>query len=446
MIGERPWYKKSFDILGVEHNLGVGRRIVVKGHHDGGENHPLVRQGIPPWPTKQLIVCANWDKVDEIWTNQSADRPGKIWELVPRGFIKRSVRNHEGVVDELYGENGAMLKFMSVDAYKRNSQVAESSDYDRAGLDEPAPHGLWKGLSRGLVDRHGQGDFTLTSIEELWIYDYFNKDELTTDSPDACRDRWVTRATIWDNPYLTDESIAMFEADLDEEDKECRLQGIPLELSGLIYKTFKKEKHVLTELPKGWSEWNIPAKSCILHCRVDTHPVNPHAVMFAAVGPSEIPIICHEIYQKCDADELCELINNYVKMTGCFLGSLKVEPAAWINDPATKRASIASYFGKHGLFPTKAVKDLTTGINVVRAALRKDLVKFTPNCRRTFWEFSRYRYNPETGNPVDEEDHMMENLYRMIISPCRWFDPDKALGFPVGDEEFVHSNLSDVNY
>ena len=445
MMGERVWYKVPFTIYGVDHDKGNGRKTVIKLEHFGSPDHPFVTQGIPSYPTKQLVVCSNWDKVHEIWTSQEADRPGKLWELLPKGFAKRAVKNHEGVIDEVYGINGSLLKFLSVDAYKRNALVAESSDWDRVSFDEPAPIGLWKGCARGLTDRDGQGDFTLTSLEELWIYDYFNKDELAADSPDICSDREAVSATIWDNPFLSDLSISRFESELDDDEKDCRLSGIPLELSGLIYKQFKRDIHVLKELPLGWSAWHLPDKTNILHCRVDTHPVTPHAVMFAAVGPSEVPVICHEIYEACDADTLCEKINAYVRLTGCFLGSLKVEPAAWNNDPATKTASIASFFFKHNLFPVKAPKDLSTGILITKAALKNQKVFLTPECRRTLWEFARYRYNPETGKPIDKDDHMMENLYRLLISPCRWFDPDKAAGFPIPDAPFESADLS-TNY
>ena len=446
MLGERPWYKTPFDIYDVRHVKGRNREVFIRHHHEGGDSHPLVRQGIPPWPTKQIIVCTNWKKVDEIWTNQSADRPGKLWELLPKGFAKRAVRNHEGVISEVYGENGSLLQFMSVDAFKRNPQVAESSDHDRVGLDEPAPVELWKGAARGLVDRNGQGDFTLTSLEEVWIYDYFNQAELSISSPDVCADRTSFQATIWDNPHLSDEAILRFEQDLSEEEKECRLEGRPLELVGLIYKEFSRDKHVLVDLPDGWRDWHLPQKECVLHARVDTHPVKPNAVLFAAVGPSEIPIVCNEIYSACDADTLCETINEYVKQTGLFLAGIKCEPAAWIKDPSNRSVSIASRFAAHGLFPRPASKDLDNGILITKSCLKRGRLFFTPTCRRTFWEMSRYRYNPETGKPVDKDDHMMENLRRFCIDePLRWFDPDKADGFPIEDEPFQAANLS-TNY
>lgn len=462
--GERTWYRYSFPIYGMSYNAdGSARKRILTGLHTGdspdGTTHPLVRQGIPPWPTKQLVVCANWNKVDEIWTSQAADRPGKIWKFLPKGCAK-GYTNHAGVISEIHiasgPSKGAVINFMSVDAFRRDHLVAESSDYDRVTFDEPGPIALWKGLSRGLVDRQGQADFGLTALEEMWIYDKFNPDssaEVADEDLRPFRDRFSVNATMYDNPHLTDQAIADFASDLTEDERSCRLNGHPLELSGLVYKEFRRDVHVLKSPPPGWADFHLPAKSCILHVRVDTHPVTPHAVTFAAVGPSEIPIVCYDFFKSCDADTLCEMINEYIKLTGCFLGSLKVEPAAWIPDPATKRAPIAAYFAKHNLPATKASKDMDSGILVTKSKLKGDKlpdgttrpgVLFCPTARRTLWEFSRYRYDPATGRPVDENDHMMENLRRLLITPTRWFDPDRAAGFPITEEAMPNADLSPI--
>jgi hypothetical protein len=444
MMGERTWYKQAFDILGVNHDNGLNRQIVTKHHHDGHPNHPLVKQGLPPYPAKQLIVCTNWDKVHEIWTSQEQDRPGKLWKFLPKGFIKSASRGHTGVIDEVIGENGSLLKFMSVDAYKKQPLSAESSDWDRCSLDEPAPNGLWKAVARGLVDRHGQGDFTLTSLEELWIYEYFNLDELPADAPDTVKDRFSVRATMFDNPYLSDNAIIAYQAELNEDEIQCRIHGVPLELSGLIYKEFKKPEHVLTTLPEGWRDWHLPAKDLILYIRADTHPVRPHAVSFFVVGPSDIPVQIHEIYMGCDADTLAESINAYVASTGLFLGGFKLEPAAWIKDPSNRTVSIAKVLAKHGLYPRPGSKDLSGGILAVRSALKRKRILFVPTLKRTFWEIARYRYDPKTGKPIDEDDHMMENLYRLVIDNVKWFNPDEA-NYAIEDEEFTQETLSDVS-
>lgn len=436
MLGERPWYKAAFDVLRVDHNNGVGRHSLVSRHHPGGDSHPLVRLGIPPWPTKQLIITTNWSKVHDIWTSQESDRPGKLWKMLPRGFGTPS-RNHEGVIDEVIGANGSLLKFMSIDAFKRHPQVAESSDWDRVSFDEPGPIELWKGSARGLVDRNGQGDFTLTSLVEMWIYDYFTAEDVK-DNVD--RASWT--ASIYDNPHLSDEAIARFALELTDDEKSCRLNGLPLELSGLVYKEFKRQIHILQGVPAGWRDYHLPPKSFILYCRVDPHPVTPNAVQFATVGPSEVPVICHEIWASLDADALADEVLTYVKSTGCFLANVKMDPAAWIQDAVTRATSIARTFSARGLFCGKASKDFTNGILKTRSALKSNRLLFSPNVRRTLWEISRYAYDPVTGKPYDKDDHMMENLRRFCIDSLPYFDPDKAAGFAIGDEEVTRADLS----
>lgn len=437
MLGERPWYKTPFDIVKTSQgDDGSNRKALVVGRHEGTDNHPLVKQGIPPWPTKQLIITTNWAKVHEIWTSQETDRPGKLWKLLPRGFGKGS-RNHEGVIDEVIGANGSLLKFMSVDAFKRHPQTIESSDWDRVSLDEPAPIEMWKGAARGLVDRNGQGDFTLTSLVEMWIYDYFNDPE---NKEKVDRDFW--RATMYDNPHLSDEAIARFIEELSDDEKECRIKGLPLELSGLVYKEFRRDQHVLKQVLPGWLDYHLPPKSHVLYARVDPHPVTPNAVLFASVGPSEIPVVCHEIWASHDADTLADEVLAYVRSTGCYLANIKMDPAAWVQDGVTRSASIAKTFSSRGLFCAKASKDFTNGVLKTRSAFKSDRIRFAPTLRRTLWEISRYAYDAKTGKPVDRDDHMMENLRRLCIDSLPFFDPDKACGFPIGDMEIVSSDLS----
>lgn len=440
MLGERPWYKIPLDIMGVDHLEGRNRTILVKVHHDGHPDHPLVRQGIPSHATKQLIVCTNWDKVHEIWTSRDAERPGKIWQFLPKDWAKHS-SNHEGVIDEIYGANGSYLKFMSAEAYRRNKLVAESSDFDRVAFDEPGPEGLWKGCSRGLTDRMGQGDFTLTSLEEMWIYDRFTG-EGTPESPCFPEEhRFHVRATIFDNPHQTDAAIKLFEADLTEDERQCRLFGLPLELSGLVYKEFRREVHVPTKLWDDWRDWHLPPKNFVMYVRVDTHPVTPHAVSFFAVGPSDIPVQCHEIWQGCGGDDLGDAINAYLATAGLFLAGIKCEPAAWIKDPSNRTVSIAKQLAAKGLMIRPGSKDLSNGILATRSAFKHTRLFINPNCKRTLWELGRYRYDPEKGAPVDENDHFMENLRRLTIDKPRWFNPDRA-DRAAEDETFTSLDLS----
>lgn len=439
-IGERPWYKIPFDIR--------NRKGVLLHRHEGGANHPLIRQGIPPWPTKQLIITTDWDKVDEIWTGQRGDRPGKIWQMLPNGWVDDRPghgirRNHSGAIDTIEGRNGAMIKFDTVQSFIKDPQGSESSEWDRVAGDEPFPEDMWKASARGLIDRNGQGDFTLTALKERWIYDYFF--EVIGQSATLKTGRYAVEATTYDNPFMSDEAIQLFEADLTEDEKQCRIHGKPLELSGLVYKEFQYDKHVLQSIPDGWRDYHLPSKDHIIEVRIDPHPQTPHAVLFLAIGPSQIPVICHEIWLACDARELAATISGYVQSTGCFVNTIKSDPAAWVPDSITRVASVAQTFQDCGLIISKASKDKTNGILNLRSVLKSpNGLRFAPTLRRTLWEISRYCYDKE-NKPIDKDDHMMENLYRLLIDKPTWFDPDKALGTPVTDMEIIDCNLTTLD-
>lgn len=415
-IGERPWYP-------------VG--------------DPARRSGIPQYATKQLIITTDWDKVDEIWTTQRGDRPGKLWQFVPKDAIKSTKRNHSGAIELVEFNNGSIIRFDTEESFKRNPQGSESSDWDRVGVDEPITLDQWKAASRGLIDRNGQGDFTLTPLREMWMYDYFYGDGAASSKDLTCvPGRFAVRGSIFDNPHLTREAIAEFERDLTEDEKQARLYGLPLELSGLVYKEFQRDKHVLTQLPDGWRDWHLPRKDWILYARVDPHPQIPHAVLFCAVGPEQLPILCHELFIPTDADGLADAINEYVRSTGLFLADIKVDPAAWVKDSVTRQACVADRMAAKGLLVQPASKDKSNGILNMRSVFKADRgVRIVPTLRRTLWELSRYCYDKE-NKPVDHDDHMMENMYRMFITPPFWFNPDTAAGFPIGDMEIFERNLA----
>lgn len=404
---------------------------------------PARTSGIPPYPTKQLIITTDWDKVDEIWTTQRGDRPGKLWQFMPRGAIKSVKRNHSGAIETVELERGSLIRFDTEESFKRNPQGSESSDWDRVAADEPITIDQWKAASRGLIDRNGQGDFTLTPLREMWMYDYFYGDGAASAKDLVCvPGRFAVRGSIYDNPHLTREAIAEFERDLTEDEKQARLFGIPLELSGLVYKEFQRDKHVLTQLPDGWRDWHLPRKDWVLYARVDPHPQVPHAVLFCAVGPEQLPVLCHELFIPTDADGLSDSINEYVRSTGLFLADIRVDPAAWVKDSVTRQACVADRMQAKGLLIQPASKDKSNGILNMRSVLKADRgVRFVPTLRRTLWEISRYCYDKE-NKPVDKDDHMMENMYRMFIQPPLWFNPDTAAGFPIGDMDITERNLS----
>lgn len=397
LMGERPWYAKD---------------------------DPARYSGIPKRPVKGVVITTDWDKVNEIWTGLEG-QGGKIWHFLPKGFVKNTKRNHSGAIELIECENGSLLRFDTVESFKKNPMGSESSDWDFAHIDEPCPEGQWKAISRGLVDRGGYGWFTLTPLSEMWINDLFFPREGSVRGG-----YYAVAASTRDNPYLSPDDIAEFEAGLTEDEKQCRINGLPLELSGLVYKGFSQEKHVLKEVPKGWTDFNTPPSNYVFYVEIDPHPQTNHAVLFTAVAPTGQKFICREIWTPTRSPSA--LAGQVMRMTeGYTRGRVEADPLAWQKHPITDRC-MADEFMMTGLAIQPASKQKEFGIlKMCQEFQKEDNIYIAPNLKRFLFEINRYVYDKE-NKPIDKDDHMMECMYRTFINDPIWFDPS-VVSTPVED-------------
>lgn len=409
--GERPWYD---------------------------EDDPARRGGIPQRPVKGIVIAADWDKVDEIWTNQSGAFPGKLWRNLPTGFIKRTTRNHSGAIDMVECANGSVLRFDTVKSFVTNALGSESSDWDFAHFDEPLPEKMFKAITRGLVDRGGAFWFTLTALSEPWIVDKFYGDKF---GGHPLPGTYAITGSIFDNKSLSDEAIAAYAADLNEDEKQCRLYGIPLALSGTIYKQFDPSVHVYTQIPAGWDAVNNPPRDYSIYLFIDPHPHTPNAALFCAVSPQQYRYYFDELF-------LAEPISKFVAaihkiLNGRRLCVCRLDKLAWTPDPVN-RTIPAQEYRRLGLPVQPAVKDLHNGILRVQEVLahRPTQVQFGAHLTRTLWEFRHYIWAGDGSNkPKDENDHMMENLYRCELGRPHWIDFEDHAA-PISPIEFRETDLS----
>ena len=428
LLGYRPWYD---------------------------EGDPRRTLGIPPPPNKGIVLAADWEKVSEVFTNEAADQPGKIWTMLPQGFVTKKTRNHTGGIGRVECENGSVLAFDTTRSFMSNPLGQESSDWDFLHVDEPCSKEQYVAITRGLIDRAGKVWFTLTPIMEPWIGEMFFPDSVSVkDRPntnsikrDGKKKYFAIRWSMYDNPHLTRDAIEDFESNLTEEEKMARIHGYPLALSGTIYKEYEAERHVLREIPEGWESFERPPLDYNIWWRLDPHPAKAHAVLFMAISPLGQLFIYDEIFDPGTISHVCEMIK--AKTAGYFVPSKKADPAAWNPDPVTRQTEIVNSVYRSGIYGlSKASKDLSNGINKVRQDLKADgRIYFSPNLVRTAWEIRRYRWNPKTGKPVDTEDHMMENLYRLLIDDPIYIDPSEAEAPNLAEEpQFNNSELYEEIY
>jgi len=223
-----------------------------------------------------------------------------------------------------------------------------------------------------------------------------------------------------DNYHLTEEAIREFEAQLTEEEKEARLHGRFLHLSGLIYKEFVPDVHIVSP-PKVGKHWTK-------YMAIDPHERNPTAVLWLAVDEQEN----HWIY-----DELW-LADMDVKGIAYAIQAQEADGIARVKliDPhADKENVTAGGFNfrkelmKYGVYTQRANSDPLLGKSKIRqvltprynAVLKREMpqLRVSRSCTQTIYEFQHYiwddhRRNKEEFDPKEKvkkkNDHFMDCL------------------------------------
>jgi hypothetical protein len=444
-VGGRLFYRETFDVID-------GNRNVVR-RHVGSRDHPLVTKGIPNHPVKGLLVCSDWDKAKEIFTNRagSYENWGDLFQLIPTEALGRPHVSRGGHVDQIpikrlseFGGGESLLYVDTVESYKHARLSQESSDWDFIHYDEPPPQTMFISNKRGLTDRHGKFWINATALEEMWINDEFSppSGQVMTDVPregftfnktELGGSRYIIAASIYDNPYLTKEGVAEFESSLSRDERECRLFGLPMAMAGLIYKEFVYDLHVLCDVPTGWEDYHRPPGDYTIRIWWDYHTRLPQAVLFFATDPKGRVFVYDELF----TDNLIEPVARAIisKTKGYFVADTEIDPFAVIPHPVTNE-SIVDELMKYDLFFEKSTKDLSTGINKTRERLKErevvnnivcPTIFFSPRLKQTLFEFSHYIYDLRKNEPKDENNHMMENLYRAVLNGLHYIEPPKKV-------------------
>lgn len=437
--GQREWYKYKFEILN-------GKKEVVR-YHDGHENHPLVRQGIPQRPVKGLLLVVDWDKAKEIHTNRDGayETWGKLFKFLPQDSIEKVTLSRGGHVVQIHvrradGNGTSVLFIDTIESYKHNKMGAESSDWDFIHVDEPCIEKMFKAHARGLMDRNGRFWFTCTPVDEMWINDYFcppgqnvvkHADEglefLLGGNAEVSR--YIITGSIYDNPYRTEAGVANFISTLTREELDCRIKGIPLALAGMVYKEFIYDVHVLADVPDKWEDYHLPPKDYTIRVFWDVHGARvPQALLFFATAPDGTVFVYDELFNEPIIGRNCGPLKR--KIEGRNVVSLLMDPRGFIKNPVTNTADIEEELASHNLFFLPASKDLKVGISAVKEKLnerhsvtRLPTIYFSPRLTQTIWEFSHFVYDTATNEPKDKDNHMMENLYRAVLNGLEYCEP-----------------------
>lgn len=401
-------------------------------------------KGIAKHPTKGLIITTDWDKSREVFTEHEGGELGKLFKFLPNGCVKKVFKNSARAVERIVvgrkqGGGESVICIDTTASYKQNKMSQESSVWDWIHVDEPIPEGQWKAVSRGLADRCGKGWFTCTPLDQPWINRLFLPNQrhevsgsyeqrLKLEGFDAEVTTWMMTGSMDDNPHNTEKAkaVALYAVRDDPEQMACRRFGLPLAMSGMVYKEFQPAEHIYHAPPPGWTAMDIPPRNWTIRLAIDPHPRIPTAVLMCATSPGGFTYFFKEIFRDALIPDVCDEILAVTK--GYYIQDSIIDPLAKTRDPRDDSCMMDTFTQK-GVWCVEATKAKFEGILEVRRLLRErnrsmPIVFFGAHLKRTLWEFDNWVYDPDTNKPVDKDDHMMENLYRLALTELEYVTPD----------------------
>lgn len=390
-FGKWPWDNSPLKFM---HTMP--RRIRIIG--DDWENH-----------IKTVIVPVMW----EWWPKSRALEPPK--------------KNNAGV--EHYWidiETGSTIEIMS------GRQAASSFagwNGDLVYYDEPCPRDVRVECARGLVDRQGREMFGATLVEQPWIDKEIIRAKLPNGKPDPTI--YNVQVSSYENVGygITTEGLDQYMKTLTREgEKEARIDGKPMYLTGLVYGDFQAAYreaggHLVKrfQIPKTWP----------VDIAIDVHPRTEQAVLFVATDPMGFKFACDEIWGHGSPDWLADQIARRVNLQQYRVNNVLIDPLSKgdQNNDFTVFQKIATGLARYNIPLRTATKDLYGGILEVKTALKgpnqMPSLFFFDDLKRTISEIEGYVWDKKNpGHVLDENDHMMENLYRICLLNTKYSEPE----------------------
>ena len=333
-------------------------------------------------------------------------------------------RNPMGIPINWTLKNGSSFDILS---YEMNTESFEGWRGHVAWFDEPPPRDKYIATARGLIDFGGRCWLTLTPLTQPWIYD----DIFTKQGGET----YVNVVDIDDNPYLTKKDKDTFIAKLTEEEKEARLHGRFLHLTGLIYKEFNPSIHICEppHVKKNWTRY-----FCI-----DPHPRTPTACLWLAVDPLGNHWLYDELWLK--EMDLAQVANAIHAQEGNLPPSQRfIDPAMDKDNELAGGFNVRKELMRYGIFTERANTDPDLGKNRIRQALKPKYVPYykmeVPQlrvsrfCTQTIYEFQHYIYSERKHNkeefdprekPRKKDDHFMDSLRYIYNAGPQFRPPDE---------------------
>jgi len=355
--------------------------------------------------------------------NWATENPGLYWIVSPTYAMARDIHWKQGYNLEI--PQNWIAKKNEVDLEivlkKTNSRIALKSAElpDRlrgVGLnglvvDEIAFLREWgriwdEALRPALTDNQAPAVFISTPRG----YNHFYELWLKGQKEDPEWKSW--KFTTYDNPFISKEEIEKARQELDEDTFAQEYLAEFKKFTGLVYKDFSREKHLIEpmELQPNWTYYRA----------IDFGWASPTAVIFAAITDKGELIVWDEIYQAgLQTPDLAQLIKQ--KSEGKTFVNTVADSAQMADIEELRRYG----FMVNPISKTSGSKEedwMAFRIRKVAEKLRNGTLKIFKNCQNLVFEFENYQYHEvREGSQVREvplkiNDHLLDALSYLVCS------------------------------
>ena len=401
--------------------------------------------GYYPWSKEPLYFPHDLPRkiryIGQDWSKQikSVIIP-ELFKWMPKNRKITRKKNNDGIevlwTDE---ETGSSIEVMS---NLQDSGLHEGWSGDLIVYDEPPKRPIRVANARGLVDRLGRELFCMTLLKEAWVDREIIKAVDENGRPDMSV--FNIHVESFENVGfgITKEGLDQFSKALTPEERKIRLNGVPAYMDGLVYPQYDRKIHLVErfQIPLDW----------IVDIAIDIHPRTEQAILFCAVSPTGTKYLINEIWEHGDGKWVGEQIVRCIKQNNYRIGRIIIDPLSKgdSNNPNTVFEKVSLILSQYGYYLETATKDKTAGILEIKDHLKgannmpslfifNDLV-------RTIFEIEGYVYDKETQKPIDKDDHMCENLYRIMLLNTQFIDLSESNGLENQKDSLFSNNGRDL--
>lgn len=378
-----------------------------------------------------------------------------IWPLIQLLIPKDEIADiltDMGRVKVITNKCGGFIEFMM---YEQHTSKFQGTSRHVIGYDEEPPESVRDENLMRLVDTDGSEIFSFTPISEidrpvLWIYDklYLKAgryvEKLSPESPEITdktnpqgdQNIHVFFANIYDNQAIAKKAADRILSSFPKEERLVREKGHFLFLSGLVYKEYSDNKHLIDASHEAIKDWHL-SDDHTLYIAIDPHPRVAHGVLFMTVRRDGTLFIVDELFiDTRDAAQLVEAIK--AKQRGKIANVIIIDPLAYTPDPSSG-SCLAYDLADAGLFPVpiRASKDLSRGIIKTGGVFAAPAALYiNRECHRLRYELCHYiwdSWRKDTNSikdikqtPRAKDNHLVECLYRLILLNPEWVSENEA--------------------